>query len=133
MIQWPNDSMTQFCPLSDRSDGRVNCIVAATSLQRKLGVNSNDAPVAQMDRAAAFEAEGRGFESLQARQFLCAFGVANLQEHLRYLPSLRMTEHNGSQDCVRVQHADSRPERSRRGADHESKMATLLTMPRPRD
>jgi hypothetical protein len=26
------------------------------------------APVAQMDRASAFEADGRGFESLQARQ-----------------------------------------------------------------
>src|SRR5204863_5936660 len=32
------------------------------------------APVAQLDRATAFEAEGRGFESLQARQtsfFIC--------------------------------------------------------------
>jgi hypothetical protein len=26
------------------------------------------APVAQLDRASAFEADGRGFESLQARQ-----------------------------------------------------------------
>jgi hypothetical protein len=28
-----------------------------------------DAPVAQLDRASAFEAEGREFESLRARQF----------------------------------------------------------------
>ena len=34
-----------------------------------IAVNCDGAPVAQMDRAAAFEAEGRGFESLQARQF----------------------------------------------------------------
>jgi len=27
------------------------------------------APVAQLDRASAFEAEGRGFDSLQARHF----------------------------------------------------------------
>ena len=31
------------------------------------------APVAQLDRATAFEAEGRGFESLQARQSLNHF------------------------------------------------------------
>ena len=39
-----------------------------TSLFKRVRVNCNRAPVAQMDRAAAFEAEGRGFESLQARQ-----------------------------------------------------------------
>jgi hypothetical protein len=105
----------------------------ATSLLQQLGVNSNHAPVAQMDRAAAFEAEGRGFESLQARQFLCAFEVANLRVLLRYLASLRMTEHNGSQDCVRAEHRHSRPRRSRRGADHASKGASALTMPRPGD
>ncbi len=29
-----------------------------------------NAPVAQLDRASAFEAEGRGFESLRARHFV---------------------------------------------------------------
>ena len=35
-------------------------------------INMTNAPVAQLDRASAFEAEGRGFESLRARHFhLC--------------------------------------------------------------
>ena len=134
MIQWLNKSMNQFCSLSDRSGGRVNCLSCpATSLRLRVGVNSNHAPVAQMDRAAAFEAEGRGFESLQARQSLRAFEAVNIQEVLRYLASLRMTKHNGSQDCVRAEHRDSRSEQSRRGADRASIGATALTMPMPGD
>ena len=35
-----------------------------------IGLEAVDcAPVAQLDRASAFEAEGRGFDSLQARHF----------------------------------------------------------------
>ncbi len=34
---------------------------------------ANRAPVAQLDRASAFEAEGRGFEPLQARHFSPVF------------------------------------------------------------
>ena len=35
---------------------------------RVLSVDYSFAPVAQLDRASAFEAEGREFESLRARQ-----------------------------------------------------------------
>jgi hypothetical protein len=43
----------------------------------KISVSSYNAccaPVAQLDRASAFEAEGRGFESLRARH--CIWGPA---------------------------------------------------------
>ena len=39
-------------------------------LNTRVGVNSHRAPVAQMNRAVAFETDGRGFESLHARQSL---------------------------------------------------------------
>ena len=51
--------------------GRVSSSVSGSPVtfhNPPIAVNCLGAPVAQMDRAAAFEAEGRGFESLQARQ-----------------------------------------------------------------
>ena len=40
-------------------------------------VRTRCAPVAQLDRASAFEAEGRGFEPLQARHISSAYFTAN--------------------------------------------------------
>jgi hypothetical protein len=39
------------------------------------------APVAQLDRAVAFEATGRGFESLRAREDPSGFGRARGESH----------------------------------------------------
>src|SRR5689334_21169636 len=48
------------------------------------------APVAQMDRASAFEAAGRGFDSLRARQFLgFTVSIAQSVEHWTVDPGVK--------------------------------------------
>jgi hypothetical protein len=63
---------------TDAAGGRIYaaCEIALPSASPKstVGLHCIYAPVAQLDRATAFEAEGRGFESLQARQTLISFG-----------------------------------------------------------
>ena len=46
----------------------AQCLEKSVRMGRKcFRINSSSAPVAQLDRASAFEAEGREFESLRAR------------------------------------------------------------------
>src|SRR4051812_45277223 len=58
---------------------------SAPRIQEALrGNQPNNAPVAQLDRASAYEAGGREFESLRARQFRCCDLSARMNQSAVY-------------------------------------------------
>src|ERR1700687_3926183 len=60
------------------------------------------APVAQLDRASAFEAEGRGFESLRARQFFPTSNTRSLYEFDGRLVGNRHVERLAGLELIKI-------------------------------
>src|ERR1700683_5296141 len=68
-----------------RMETSIAAARGCTTFQTARMIAGPNAPVAQLDRVAASEAAGRGFESRRARQFqIKSYSYAHLGLHRRY-------------------------------------------------